>query len=118
MKNALVTCIALIGTVLAGYFAYFYITPNVEVVNASSHNVSSFVVTLPSSRLDFGGLEPGEKNTIYYSIAQTDGYYSTMVVTEDGIELSNICGTVKENQIHKRVRIILTEAKDLTCEGT
>lgn len=118
MKNALIIVIALTATILAGYFGYFFITPNVAVVNASSGDVSSFVVTLPNSRLDFGALKSGETNTIYYSIAQSDGSYSTMVITKDGRKLNKTCGTVTENEIHKRVTITFTETQGLACAGT
>jgi hypothetical protein len=118
VKIALIAGIILVGTALSGYFGYFYIMPNVTVVNASNRHVPSFTVTLPDSRLDFGSLNPDETNTIYYSIDQTDGYYSATVITTDGRQLSKTCGTVTGNEIHKRVNITLTEAQGLTCTGT
>lgn len=119
MKKALVIGILiLISTMAFCYFGYFYITPNVTVVNASHQKVPSFIVTIPNSRLDFGGIGPGETNTIYYSIAQADGRYSAMVTTSDGVTLRKTCGAVTKNEIHKRVIITYSEARGFICTGT
>tara|TARA_R110002072_G_scaffold1780_15_gene15021 strand:- start:3193 stop:3582 length:390 start_codon:yes stop_codon:yes gene_type:complete len=97
---------------------YFYITPNVTVVNALHQKVPSFIVTLPNSRLDFGAIAPGETNTIYYSFIQADGRYSTMVTTSDGSTLRKTCGAVTKYKIHKRVIITYTGTQGITCTGT
>jgi len=118
MKVALICTLSLPLVGLAAYFGYFFVSPSVTVINASSDGISKVIVTLPSSRLDFGGLEPGGKNTIYFSISQADGKYMTSVTTDSGQSLEKSCGFVTGNEFHKRVKITLTDAKDLRCEGT
>ncbi len=118
MKVALVTIVTLVTVSLGAYFSYFFVSPNITVVNSSRDEVSRMVVTLPSSRLDFGRLKPGGENTIYYSITQADGVYVTSVTTASGENLETSCGSVTNNEIHKRVKITLTQSNDLICEGT
>lgn len=119
VKKALtIGVLILTGTVVSGYMGYFYVTPNVTVVNTSQQTVRSFVVTLPNSRLDFGGLEPGETNIIYYSLDQSDGQYLASVVISDSIKINKSCGYVTTNEIHKRVTISYTEGGGITCTST
>ena len=119
MKKALfITAIILACTGLSGYYGYFYVTPNVTVVNSSQNSVPSFVVTLPNSRLNFGSLDPGATNTIYYSMDQSDGNYSANVVTSDGSKLHKSCGSVTKNELHKRVVITYTKSGRIVCKGT
>lgn len=117
MKVALISSLSLAVIVLAAYFGYFFISPSVTVINSSSDDVLRMIVTLPSSRLDFGALEPGGRNTIYYSITQADGKYVASVTTASGENLEKSCGIVTNYEFHKRVEITLTDTKDLTCEG-
>lgn len=117
MKAALIFTLSLAVVGLVAYFGYFFISPNITVVNSSSEEVSKIVVALPGSRLDFGALEPGAENTIYYSISQADGAYTTSITTASGVNMEKSCGSVTNNEFHKRVRITLTAARDLICEG-
>ncbi len=117
MKTILITLSVILACVAGAYAGYFFVSPSVTVVNASSRTIAGFVVTLPSSRLDFGVLGPGESNTIYYSLTQERGVYSTKVEIDTESSIDAACGEVSSNELHKRVTITLTEDQRIVCVG-
>ena len=115
MKTILIILFTLIGTAIAGYFGYLYLLPNVTVINNSNVPITSFVIQLPGSRLDFGGIEPGAHNTIYYKLNQTDGSYQISTTLEGEKVLEKNCGYITNNELHKRVTVTLTQSQTLIC---
>ncbi|KNC67804.1 hypothetical protein AC626_08470 [Pseudoalteromonas rubra] len=79
--------------------------------------VFGWVSAIPSSSgLDFGPINAGTKNTIYYALKQRDGVYQYQLKIESGLVLSGKCGYVKNNEVHKRV-VLLVKENQVTCQS-
>ena len=98
------------------YFSYFWLLPNVTVTNQSQVKILSVKVRLPQSNLDFGALAHGQANTIYYDLTQQDGSYQVELVSTKG-QVNLSCGYVTQNEIHKRVNIIVNSDMQVSCHG-
>lgn len=94
----------LIG-LFAAYHIYFFLLPSVTVTNSSGKTLERVNVVLPDSSLDFGPLEAGGQNTLYYALQQKDGQYAYQISLHGSFTLSGICGYVTSNELHKRVQI-------------
>ena len=99
-----------------GYASYFALSPAV-VVNNNSSSRAEFVVYLPSSRLDFGVIEAGNINTIYYSANKGAGHYSYQI-SVDSLIIEGACGKLANNEYGKRVSITLTKLQQVQCTVT
>jgi hypothetical protein len=118
LTKALIASATLVLALVVCYFSYFYIAPSITVVNDSGRELSSFVVKLPSSTLNFGEMAALQKNTIYYSISQEDGHYSLTAIFADGETVSATCGCVEQNEVNKRVIITFGKEGRFTCART
>jgi len=83
--------------------------PSITIINNASTAIQHAQVTLPNSGLDFGVVQKGSDNTIYYSLAQLDGTYRYQFKLANGREFSGECGYVTGNELHKRVVITVRE---------
>lgn len=114
------------------YHGYFFMLPSVTVVNNSGERLRA-VVTLPVSNLDFGEIEAGEDNQIYYEVSQPDGDYQYQFTIGDdagvdaGVDaegntgrreqkIQGRCGYVTHSQYHQRVKIIVNQQLEVSCQ--
>ncbi len=103
--------------ITALYYLMFYVLPSVTVVNKSTTRLTTALVKLPSSWLDFGAIYPGESNTLHYSLSQPkDGTYQYTFITSDGEQYINRCGYVTNNEINKRIILTLESSGGVTCQ--
>lgn len=115
LMNLLVKITILLLLVCIGsYYLYFYITPNVTVVNKSENVISNVNVSLLNSNLNFGTIEFERENTIYYSLSQSDGSYSYSF-SIDRKMVSGSCGYIANNEFNKRFVITVSESNQVAC---
>ncbi|MBQ4880647.1 hypothetical protein J8M21_25965 [Pseudoalteromonas luteoviolacea] len=117
MKLTFKIVAALVCILFSAYHTYFFALPSVTVINNSKSAVESARVNLPSSGLDFGPINAGSKNTIYYALEQSDGVYQYQFKIESGLVLSGKCGYVTNNEVHKRV-VLLVKENQVTCQSS
>ncbi len=114
MNWLLKVIVAALSFFVVCYSLYFYMAPNVTVVNKSNLALTEVNVALPSSNLDFGAIAEGQKNTIYYALSQQDGAYHYTIVLGGEI-YSGRCGYVTSHELHKRFVITIEKSKIITC---
>ena len=66
-----------------GVIAYRLLSPKVVVINQSSFAIQEVTLSLPSSRVTFGAVEPGGTSTIYYSPQNRSGTLNYSVQVND-----------------------------------
>lgn len=115
MKIIFNAIVATLIILLIGYFGSFLITPSVTINNASSMVLHSSIVTLPNSNLDFGSIEPSGSNTIHYSLTQAKGEYEYQFVLGNNLIIEGKCGQVKNQEISKRVIIVVKQNQVICC---
>ncbi|ARD21811.1 MULTISPECIES: hypothetical protein [Shewanella] len=98
------------------YWSYFYVSPSVTVKNSSEFVIDSAVIQLPHSRLDFGEINIGEQNRIYYDLAQLDGDYQYQLVLNSGETLDGRCGYVTNLEVNKRAVLTLNDNGKIRCD--
>ncbi len=91
--------------------------PRVIVDNLSLEEIHSVKVKVPNSKLDFGALNKGSMQTIYYSINQSDGTYHYVVEYSDGEKISGECGYVTSNEIGKSFLLVLRPERIVSCNS-
>jgi len=101
--------------VVSAYYLYFYISPNVSVINQSENRISNINVRLTESNMDFGSLEPGETNTIYYSLFQKEGSYQYSIEVGDE-RITGFCGYITKYEFNKRFVVSVSKRKQVSCE--
>lgn len=106
--------ILLLLVCIGSYYLYFYITPNVTVVNKSENVISNVNVSLLNSNLNFGTIELEQENTIYYSLSQSDGSYNYSFSIDRKI-ISGSCGYITNNEFNKRFVITVSESNQVAC---
>ena len=116
MKLVLRISILLLGILLAAYHIYFFVVPSVTVVNNSNSAIENARVDLPNSGLDFGQLAKGDTNTIHYALKQTDGEYHYQIRLTNGLILKGRCGDVTNNEVHKRLTVLVQQDR-ATCKN-
>ena len=89
--------------------------PSVTVENLTKFEVLEAEVHVPSSEMNFGPLGPGQKNTIYYSLGQSDGTYEYRFVFKNGFALQGSCGYVTGNEVRKRFEIKIKNGNEIIC---
>jgi len=114
MKLLLKITIAFILIFSASYQLYFYISPSVTVKNESSHIITAANIKLPKSNLNFGSIERGQMNTIYYELSQSDGSYQYSLRLADKTITGN-CANLTNNEINKRFVITLDKRNFVSC---
>ena len=121
MKFAVKFVISIFVLLVVAYYGSAFVMPSVTIVNNSTQFIDQIEVALPSSNLNFGGLNVGETNTLHYSLEQNDGEYQyqfTQTQTNDAepVVYRGSCGYVTGNEIHKRVVITLNANNVVECE--
>lgn len=101
--------------VVAAYYLVLYVSPSIDIQNQASEDIASAIVTLPSSRLDFGDIKAGEKNGIFYSLQQDPGHYQYQLTLAGGKVVKGECGTVSGGEFGKRVHLVLTPDLTVQC---
>ncbi|MDE3272847.1 hypothetical protein [Pseudoalteromonas sp. G4] len=116
--NRLFKIVLLIVTFLCGlYWLWFYVSPAITIVNNSGGDITHANIELPSSRLDFGEIKSGASNTLYYSLSQPrDGSYLYKIMTAHAITHQGSCGYVTNNELNKRLKIVITQDNRVLCE--
>lgn len=115
MKQVSPIASVLLVSVSAIYHLYFFVIPSVTIVNRSGDVIELARVSLPSSGLDFGRLDPASENTIHYAPEQSDGVYQIRIGFAGGAGISGVCGSVTRNEIHKR-QLIAIYSSSIVCE--
>ncbi|NKF50605.1 hypothetical protein G3R49_08480 [Shewanella sp. WXL01] len=108
-KVLLVSLLILIGIFILLVSA----APKVSVINLSKHQVNA-VVTLPSSRLDFGVIDSEQSNSIYYDVNQADGVlaYKVQFVDSKSQGVGN-CGYITHSMYFEHWQIIVSGSDKL-----
>lgn len=107
-----------VGAVLVSiYKVYFMIMPQVVVENFAGERIKLFEVVLPSNKLNFGTLEAGSINAIYYSLDQADGTYRYRVVFYDDYEKTGECGDITKNELGKTYKFTILSKREVSCNA-
>ncbi|WP_434951113.1 hypothetical protein ACRWQL_16450 [Shewanella sp. HL-SH4] len=107
-----------ISTFVIACFAYYgslFVMPSVTIENHSTSAIKQIEVALPSSNLNFGAINDGEKNTLYYSLEQNDGMYRYQFENENSAVYNGSCGYVTSNELHKRFIITINKNNQVIC---
>jgi len=115
--NRLYKITLLIATLLvAVYWSSYYLMPSITIVNNSETTITRAEVDLPSSHLDFGSIPISGSNTLHYSLLQEqDGVYRYKLFKSNSKAYQGSCGYVTNNEINKRVEIVIQKDNQVTC---
>lgn len=112
--KVLFSAVVVIAIAIVAYFGSFYVMPSITLVNNSGMTIETSKVRLSKSKLDFGSVESGHSNTLYYSLNQVDGEYQYEFILSDDSVLDGKCGYLTHNEINKRVSITINE-NEVVC---
>jgi len=101
---------------LAALFIYLQMLPEITVINRSDQLINEVEVALPSSRVVFDAIAPGEQSTIFYSPRQGDGVYRYIIRYEGDSEQVGQCGYVTGAEFGKRLVIIVGTVTPVECQ--
>lgn len=110
-----IALVVLTGTLVASWFGYRLVAPEIAVANVSRKTIEELIVHLPSSRVSFGELPAGTEQSIYYSASQADGAYNYTVRFVDGKALSGMCGYVTNSEFGKRLQLVVMDPENAEC---
>jgi len=102
---------------LAAISGYFYMLPNITVVNYSGEAINKTLIYLPNNRLNFGKIEDKQQNKIGYSLEQNDGSYRYVFTFTSGKHLAGECGYITANEVHKRLEVTIDKHYQVTCSS-
>ncbi|MCJ7558436.1 MAG: hypothetical protein MUP90_16195 [Gammaproteobacteria bacterium] len=114
-KKSTFLVLGLVGLTLVGVFAYRLVSPEIVVVNESATVLNEVVVQLPYSRVVFGPIPADSESAIYYSASQIGGTYRYTVEFAGGRQVSGSCGTVKQDEYGKQLKILVTRSGSVEC---
>lgn len=112
--KVLFSVFVVIAIAVIAYYASFYVMPSITIVNNSGLTIETSKVRLPNSKLDFGSVETGHSNALYYSLNQADGEYQYEFIMSDDSVLDGECGYLTHSEINKRVLITINE-NEVVC---
>jgi len=115
MKRLTKFIASLLLLLVIGYYGSAFILPSITLVNNSGYVIEQAEVSLPSSNLNFGSLQNGEENTLHYALNQTDGTYNYHIKVKEMSEFEGNCGSVTNNEIHKRIVILINQNNKIIC---
>ena len=101
----------------SSYFIYFWVSPCISIENHSTILITHSEISIPTSHLDFGAIQPNSSNAIYYSLKQSDGEYIFSIKLSNQKIIKGSCGYVRDWQVHKRLVIQLNNNLEITCLG-
>lgn len=113
-RKFVVTLAALCFLLTTIYYLYFWFLPSVTIVNNTSDVITSNIILLPESKMDFGEIEQAEQNTIHYQLTQKAGRYLYQFIIS-GEPVTGRCGNVRDGEINKRVVIVISGNTDIKC---
>lgn len=116
IKKLIIGIIVLLASLITGFGICSIGSPEIVFVNDSSQSISEVIVKLPSNRVVFGAVSPKSESTIYYSWTQADGVYEYQVLLPGGLNQSGRCGYVTQQEIGKRLTLIVHTDLTVTCE--
>ncbi|MDF2177745.1 hypothetical protein P2G88_05735 [Aliiglaciecola sp. CAU 1673] len=109
--------LALAILALTAYYGSAFILPSVTVENSSTFAIEEVRVELPSSGLNFGSIEPGQRNTLHYSLKQAEGVYQYQIKFKEAGVVKGTCAQVSDNQFHKRMLLEIKQADEVRCHN-
>jgi hypothetical protein len=83
LKKSVISLVSAVTLMIVGITAYRLLSPRVVVINQSNFPVQEVTLSLPSSRVTFGVIEPGDTSTIYYSLQKRSGSLDYQVQVND-----------------------------------
>lgn len=104
-----------IFVVVASYYVSMFIMPSITIVNHSGHLIAQAKIILPNNQLDFGTIAHRQQNTLHYSLTQNDGVYRYQFEYANQVIVEGHCGYVTNNQINKRVTLVIKQDNQVTC---
>lgn len=116
VKNSIIAITAILLLLATTYYGIFYVMPAVTVSNQSETAITHANVALPNSNLDFGVIKNGSQSTIHYDLTQRDGNYKYHFNVGGNKELIGECGYVTNNEVHKRLLVIVTK-NEVFCQS-
>ena len=111
IKTSILVFALAVATVTIGII----LMPSVTVENLTKFEVLEADINVPSSEMNFGTIRPGQKNTIYYPLGQSDGTYKYRFVFKNGFALQGSCGYVTGNEVRKRFEIKIKNGNEVIC---
>ena len=102
---------------LSMFKLYFMVMPEIVVTNKSGLHVKVVTIQLPSNKIEFDTILPGESYTIYYNLEQADGTYKYSIQFETGETLKGECGYLTHNEIGKAFQLIIHNINKVSCSG-
>ena len=114
-KKVLLTVSLLLALAISSIFVHRLASPEIIVDNVSNLIIEEVVVQMPSNRLVFGEVQPGQSDTIYYSPSQSDGTYHYSIRFPDRPELAESCGYVTNSDYGKRLQLVVLGPSTVEC---
>lgn len=115
MKKLLVAVLLIVGLFIVGVLTYRLASPEIVIANLSQVTLEEVAVRLPSNRIVFGKIAPGEESVIYYSASQADGEYNYSVKFTGQHTLSGSCGYVTNSDYGKRLHVVVLGPEAVEC---
>ena len=115
LRRSLLIAGVLALAILVGVYTMRLALPEIVVVNASSSTIEKLVVTLPSSRVEFGPIAPAAEAAIFYSSDQADGEYAYAVYESDSGPALGRCGTVASSDWGKKITLTVERSGAVSC---
>lgn len=115
LRRALIGLLIFACISLAALFLYLRALPEITVVNRSGYVIEGAAIELPSSRVVFDAIAPGEESTIFYALSQADGVYSYAVRFSFDSHVTGECGDVTSAEFGKRLALIVDSSRSVEC---
>ena len=74
---------ALIWTLLIGLYAYWYLIPEVSVVNGTGQPIKHVEIVIPNDDKVYRNILPGQAKSFRYHPRSEDGVYKLRVILQD-----------------------------------
>jgi hypothetical protein len=94
-----------------------FVMPSITIINNSGVKIEQAEITLPANHLDFGTIANNQQNTLHYALNQSDGSYHYTFKLTGLSAISDNCGYVTQNEIHKRVFISINHNFEVICQS-
>jgi hypothetical protein len=116
LRRTLIGLLLCACVALAALFIYLRMLPEITVINRGDEVIEEAVVELPSSRVVFDAIAPGEQSTIFYSVRQADGAYRYTIRYGGYPEQVGQCGYVTGAEFGKRLVLIVSTVTPVECQ--
>ena len=95
--------------------AIYWVLPSIEIINNSGVQIKQASAELPKSNLDFGLIENGQHNRVYYSLDQNDGTILYEFSFSNGNVVNGSCMYIYDNMVNDRI-VIHVNQDEVVCE--